>query len=482
MISRLLKGFSIYLPSYPKTLVYMLQSTEYQVKPYLQWVWRTKDFRTVPRRRSLELTRAARLLLVALRLGIFLELLIGAGLVYAGTRHDLVGGAVFGVAIIVMYPILWAHLIVVPLILGRELSTRPRELRLINESAATFAAHPGIKLAIAGSYGKTTMKELLNTVLSEGLDVAATPANKNVSISHARFAAKLQGNEDVLIIEYGEGAPGDVARFAQLTHPTHAVITGLAPAHLDRYKTLQAAGKDIFSLANYLQDKAVYVNNESPALQPFIKKPYHLFDNKGALGWKVSAIKLALTGTDFTLKKGKKSLQLHSGLIGHHQIGFLALVAALALEFGLTDTQVIAGLAKTVPFEHRMQPYQLGGAWVIDDTYNGNLEGIRAGTELLKDLPAKRKIYITPGLVDQGEETEAVHHEVGQLIAKAQPDLVVLMQNSVTTYIKQGLEKAKFKGELQLEPDPLEFYTNLTHFLATGDLVVMQNDWTDNYA
>jgi UDP-N-acetylmuramyl pentapeptide synthase len=129
-----------------------------------------------------------------------------------------------------------------------------------------------------------------------------------------------------------------------------------------------------------------------------------------------------------------------------------------------------------------MQPYQLQGAWVIDDTYNGNLEGIRAGTVLLAELPAKRKIYVTPGLVDQGAEKERVHKEVGRLISEAQPDMVVLMRNSVTGYIEEGLKAGGYSGEVRIETQPLEFYTNLSHFVATGDVVVMQNDWTDNYA
>lgn len=160
----------------------------------------------------------------------------------------------------------------------------------------------------------------------------------------------------------------------------------------------------------------------------------------------------------------------------------MALVAVLGIEFGLTDKHVQAGIVKTKPFEHRMQPYQLAGAWVIDDTYNGNLEGIRAGTELLKELGANRKIYVTPGLVDQGEETERVHVAMGKLIAAAKPDLVVLMKNSTTKYIEKGLEQGKFKGELRVESNPLDFYNNLNHFVANGDLVVLQNDWTDNYA
>jgi len=476
------KFTSLYRPSYAAALVYMLQSSEYQVGPYLRWIWRTEDFSSVMHRRQLEPTRPARLLLLALRLGMLVQILLGLLLIYLGGWHNLAGGIAFGLAVILIYPFLWAYLAVVPLLMGRELSTKPKHARLVKQSATTFAKHPGIRIAVAGSYGKTTMKELLNTVLSEGLNVAATPANKNVAVSHAQFAQKLKGNEDVLIIEYGEGAPGDVPRFAEVTQPTHAVITGLAPAHLDQYKTLQAAGEDIFAAADYLKGKHVYVNDESPAIKPFLKSGYELFDQKGALGWQVSKVRIGLDGTDFTLTKGKQSLALHSGLVGRHQIGYLSFVAALALQLGLTKQQVTTGLAKTAPFEHRMQPYQLSGAWIVDDTYNGNLEGIRAGTQLLHELKAQRKIYVTPGLVDQGEETKRVHREIGELIGAAQPDLVVLMKNSVTPYIEAGLKKSGFKGELRIETDPLDFYTNLAHFVASGDLVVMQNDWTDNYA
>lgn len=479
----MIQGFiSIYLPSYPTVLVYMLQASEYHEKAYLKWIWRTKDFRSVSQRRSLDKTGAAKKLLLALRLGILLQIGLGLFLIYQGVFNDMVGGTAFGLALLLSYPFIWAHLLIVPLVLGRWLISKPAQKKQVVLSEKTFANHPAKKIAIAGSYGKTTMKELLNTVLSEGLKVAATPANKNVSVSHAQFAKKLDGDEDVLIIEYGEGAPGDVARFAKLTHPTHAIITGLSPAHLDQYKTLKAAGQDIFSVAEYLKGKNVYINTDSTETKPFIKPNFHSFSNKEALGWKAVDVETDLAGTRFSLEKGKKSIPLESKLVGSHQVGFLAFVAAFALDLGLTEKQVQAGIAKTEPFEHRMEPYQLAGAWIIDDTYNGNLEGIRAGTQLLKDLSATRKIYVTPGLVDQGEENERVHVAVGKLIADAKPDLVVLMKNSVTDFIKEGLDKANFTGELLIEGKPLDFYTNLTHFVASGDLVVMQNDWTDNYA
>lgn len=473
---------SLYIPSYSKTLVYMLQSTEYQIRPYLSWLSRTKDFGAVMKRRQLDQTKAARLLLIGIRLGILLEILIGVLMIILGINGKIAGGIPFGVAIIIIYPFVWAYLIILLIILGRWFINGPATQQAIMESSSIFLNHPGIKIAVAGSYGKTTMKELLKTVLSEGLIAAATPANKNVSVSHAKFAKSLNGNEDVLIIEYGEGAPGDVSNFARLTHPDRAVITGLAPAHLDRYKTIEAAGEDIFSLVEFVSNQHTYVNEESESIKKFLKPTYQLFDNQGALGWQVKNVRVSLDGIDFKITKESQELSLHSGLLGRHQIGYLCFVSALALELGISKSKVIEGIAKTKPFEHRLKPYQLSGAWILDDTYNGNIEGIRAGTKLLSELTAKRKIYVTPGLVDQGSETSKVHRVMGELIADAKPDQVVLMDNSVTGFIKEGLKKAGYKGEINIQSDPLDFYTNLKHFVASGDLVLMQNDWTDNYA
>jgi UDP-N-acetylmuramoyl-tripeptide--D-alanyl-D-alanine ligase len=470
-----------YLPGYASTLVYMLQNTEYRVGPYLKWFWRTQNFGTVMQRRQLELTKAAKALRIVLWLGMVLQILAGLLLIYLWYWHGLPGGWEFGLALIVSYPIVWAHLIIVPLLLGRIFIIIPHERWLIVRSEQIFAKHHGAKVAIAGSYGKTSMKEILLTVLGEGKKVAATPGNKNVSISHARFALGLTGHEDVVLLEYGEGAPGDVRRFTLTTHPTHAIITGLAPAHLDRYKTIERAGKDIFSVTRYVKPDHVIVNDESPDLRPFIRPGFIPYDSHGAFGWKVSRVSVSLDGTRFTISKGKQSMKLQSGLLGRHNIGPLCLAATLADQFGMSKTAIAQGISKTKPFEHRMQPYQLSGAWIIDDTYNGNLEGIRAGTGLLAELKAKRKLYVTPGLVDQGKHTQEIHVEVGQLIASSKADIVVLMQNSVTESIRQGLDTGKFKGQLIIENSPLRFYENLGHFVAAGDLVMLQNDWPDNY-
>ena len=328
--------YYLYGPRFADVVVYMLQGTEYQTGPYLKWFWRTQNFAKVIKRRMLDRTKAARLLRLALLVGMGLQIMLGLSLLLYGLNDSFGPCAYYGLALLVSYPVVWGHLVVVPLELGRIIIVAPKVAQSIKRSEQIFHNHPGVKIAVAGSYGKTSMKELLLTVLSEGLDVAATPANKNVASSHAIFADKLTGTEDVLIIEYGEAAPGDIMKFAKTTHPTHGIITGLAPAHLDRYKTLEATGKDIFSLAEYLEGKNVYANGDSGPMLRFIQaaKGVRVYDANGALGWRVKDLELTPTTTSFTLAKGKQNLKLTSGLLGQHQVGPLSIAAAFALELG----------------------------------------------------------------------------------------------------------------------------------------------------
>lgn len=458
----------------------MLQATEYQIGPYLKWLWRVQDFSKVANRKTLVKTRHSAILLTALKASILLQFAVAVWWgIWAIKNKDPNG--IFALDLLLAIPVVWAHLVIGPLLLGRWLVVKPYSRQKINRSAKYFTKHRATKIAVAGSYGKTTMKEILLTILSEGKKVAATPANKNVAISHARFAKNLRGDEDILVIEYGEGAPGDVAKFCKATEPDIGIITGLAPAHLDKYKTLEAAGKDIFHLADWLGDKNIYVNEESQALKPFIKKSHQLYSSSNVAGWKIDNVKADINGVSFKMEKGSTSLRLKSHLLGKHQVGPLAVAVAIAHDQGLTDKQIAYGVSKIEPFEHRMEPREAGGAWIIDDTYNGNIEGMLAGLKLLKELPAKRKIYVTPGLVDQGKDSSAIHRQLGQAIGEAKPDLVVLMKHSVTDDIVAGMKDKNYAGQQVIEEDPLNFYTNLDQFVAAGDLALLQNDWPDNY-
>lgn len=465
------------LPSHPKTIVYMLQSSEYDLANYFSWLNRTDDFRKVIKRKQLDYTKKAVLLLGFIWL-FYIAYILFVVMNFFG--HPTNFKLAMSTIALLLLPVFSEYVVIVPLWLGQNLIQKPKQRKMIEVASEIIKKSSALKIAVAGSYGKTTAKEILSTVLGEGKKVAFTPGNMNTMIGISRFAKKLD-KPDVIIFELGEEKVGDVKELCNLTKPDMGIITGINEAHLSSFKTLDNTVATIFELQDYLGDKTLYKNLESELVAGRVKKSDNLvFNRHGLNGWKVSGVKIDIHGMIFEVNKGKKKIHAKTGLLGEHNIGILLVAIDIADKLGLTVKQIETGISKTVPFEHRMQPKSFNGAWILDDTYNGNSEGVKAGLHLLKQLKATRKIYVTPGLVEQGTKTEEVHEKIGMQIAEV-ADVVILMNNSVTKYIKKGLKKAKYTGDLKIVDDPLEFYSNIDQFIASGDLVLMQNDWTDNY-
>lgn len=463
-----------YLPMTPYVFIYMLQQVEYEAGQFLTWVNRLPDYRRVIRRKKLVLTKKA-LVLLLLAYAFWLSEL--AAIIWLVTDGRYVLAAVALAWVPLMLVLFMASLVRLGDVLLKL--KRGKDLQRANDR---MRGNQAIKIAVLGSYGKTTMKELLATVLSEGKEVAVTPGNKNVAISHARWInGELSGDEDVVIFEYGEYRPGDIADLARLTRPDYAVITGFAPNHIETYKSVQALKQDLSSIQKFVPATNLYASVQAAAALDLGLGKGQVFDGNQALGWKITVAKNDFDGLTLTLKQGKQTLKLKSGLPGRHLAAPLGFAAVFARQLGLADGQLVKGVGNTKPFEHRLKPIYLNNAWIIDDTYNGNIEGIKAGLALLKELPAKRKIYATPGLVEQGSEKERVHKEIAEHIIDASPDEVVLMRNSSTAIIDRALKTKGFGGKLSTIDDPLGYYENIQYQLAAGDVVLMQNDWTDNY-
>ncbi len=471
-----MRYLSYFYPLGPKVLIYMLQQVEYSTSHFLNWVLKLPNLAHIMKRQRLDFTARATLTVIV-------AYMVWVGLITLSIAGFYITNNYLYLLLLVVIPII----IIITLALFNfaftVLVVSPKERSEIAKAHKRLGTNNAVRIAVLGSYGKTTMKELLTVILGEGLHVASTPGNKNVLISHARWVNKqLSGSEDVLIFEYGEYNPGDIAKLARFSQPSHCLITGLSSAHLDNYKTLDAIADDFNAVFDICESKNVLVNAESPELMSRVESNVNTYSLLGVMGWKITNIKSELNGVSFNMKYKTKTLEIKSQLVGKHLVGPLAACVALADTLGLSKQQIEAGVSKTAPFEHRMRPYKLGPATIIDDTYNGNLEGMKAGLELLSRAEAKRKIYVTPGLVEQGNLTEQIHLDLGKHIAQASPDKVILMKNSVTKFIQKGLVAHNYRGVVTIESEPLAFYQNLEHFVAAGDVVLLQNDWSDQYS
>src|SRR3989338_3774190 len=195
-----------------------------------------------------------------------------------------------------------------------QLVQEPVEMTLINRAKATLAKHKGFKIAIAGSYGKTSMREILRTVLSEGKKVAAPGGSENTPIGIARFVNRLKGDEEVLVFELGEYYPGDIKLLSEMVRPDLGIITGVNEAHLSKFKTVDAAANTIFELADFLGGKPLYVNAENKTAKAKAETGPIFFSREGVFptagGWKVVALETSLNGLSCSLEHSEEGNEI----------------------------------------------------------------------------------------------------------------------------------------------------------------------------
>ena len=470
---------SRYTLSYPRALVYMLQASEYNVADYLSWYHATKSFTAIEKRKKLVKTAKAVLLLIITWAIIFclLGVAILPLLIYTSPIKYL---GFF--LIILLSPYILAYGIIIPLLLIKIIIQWPIEYLMNNETKQILKTNRAIRIGVAGSFGKTTMREILKTILAEGKKVAAPPHSYNTAAGINQFVKTLTGDEDFLIFELGEYYPGDIKQLCDIINPDIGIITGINEAHLHRFKSLQRTVATIYELADHLKDKPVYVNGESELALKNIRAGHITYSRDGIGNYKIIDQKTSLSGTSFSIIKENVKIELKSSLLGLHQIGPLAVAAKIALELGLTTDQIQSGIAKTKPFDHRLEPkIDAAGVVTLDDGYNGNPDGVKAVIDFLASLDNCRRFYVTPGLVEIGSKTQEIHREIGKELAMARIEKIILIKNSVTPYIQEGLKGERYQGDVLWYNDGPSAFAALPQLTVSGDVVLIQNDWPDQY-
>lgn len=472
---------SRYSLNFPKNLVYMLQVSEYRLGDFFAWYWRVADFSRVAKRKSLVKTPKAMFILISARILFLVMYLLVFVLAFSKASYNLP----YLIAGLLLIPILFPYLLAL-LVLVINIFQLPLEYRIIAQAKKKLSKHKAYRIAIAGSYGKTTMREIIRTVISEGKKVAAAPANYNTPLGISKFISGLKGDEEVLIFEMGEYYPKDITKLCHLTNPDAGVITGVNEAHLAKFKSLERTTKTIFELADWLKDKMLYVNVEDSNILNFLNKQtnqkYLAYSRGGLADLKVSNARTSLKGTSFDLLLPGEVVSLESNLLGLHQIGPLLVSVDIALKLGLSVEQIKKGIAKTKPFEHRMQSTtDSSGVVTIDDSYNGNPTGVKAVIDFMAGIKGHQRFYVTPGLVEMGARSTEIHQEIGRLLSEAGIEKIILIRNSVTPDIYAGLQKAGYTGEVIWFDDALKAFAALSQMTVSGDLVLLQNDWPDQY-
>lgn len=347
-------------------------------------------------------------------------------------------------------------------------------------------------IAITGSWGKTTAKEIILSLLSTKYTVRSTPGNINTPIGIARYILRHIGEEtDYFVVEMGAYHEGDIAELCDLTPPDIAIITAIGEAHLERFGSIENTIRAKFEIVRHSKkDAFIFLNSDNR----HIRQHYKTYV-EGRKKWLYGAHKES--NADIIVESGELNIEdpalptrvvkaagktYQLSILGEYIAEYSALALALGKEIGLSQEEVFSALQDLSSVQHRLQPIYNAASdiLVIDDSYNGNPDGVRAAREILSSVKERRKVYITPGLVELGEKSKEIHYDLGKEIG-AVADLLILIRNTNTESFEKGAKEVNPQVQVKWFEKAIEAHAAMPNLLKKGDIALFQNDLTDNY-
>lgn len=341
------------------------------------------------------------------------------------------------------------------------------------KSAKKRLASSDIKvIAITGSYGKTSTKFILNSILSQKYKVLCTARSHNtpLGIALAVNTADFEKAE-IFIAEMGARHVGDIAELCDICPPDVSLITGVCGQHLETFKTFENIVKAKGEILQATKENAIIADD-----------CYELFADYPCKKERVDCIKDIVStaeGTQFTLTLGGDSVRAHTKLLGEHSARNIALAAQAAYAAGMSVEEIATAISALEFIEHRLQLIKSNGVNILDDGYNSNVKGASAAVETLKLFTGK-KIAVTPGLVELGVLEEEENFALGKKLVGL--DWVILVGEMQVTPVKEGyLAGGGDKEKLFVVPTLAAAQEKLKELIETGDTVLFLNDLPDVY-
>ncbi len=310
-------------------------------------------------------------------------------------------------------------------------------------------------IGVTASYGKTSIKNIVHHLLSARYRTYATPRSVNTLAGVVKdINVDLPEDTEVYVVEMGARAEGDIAEITAFVQPQYALVGTIGPAHIAYFKTLENIRNTKLEILKSPRLREAWVH-ESTTIPP--RDTVHRF------GDDLSDVNATLEGTEFTLD----GVRYRAALLGAFNATNIAAAVHVARAMGLDDATIQTQLATLKPTPHRLQRIDAGGKIILDDSFNGNIDGMMASFALCATHPG-RKILITPGLV---EADDALNEQVARR-ANAIFDRIVVTGDLNDAIFRREIDADKYRKL----GDKSEMEAMLVAETHSGDLVLFAND------
>ncbi len=342
-------------------------------------------------------------------------------------------------------------------------------------------------IAITGSYGKTSTKFMIRDLLSERYAVCSTPGSYNTPMGICKVINNdLEAHHQVLVLEMGARYEGNIDELCDIAEPDISVVTNVGVAHLETFGSQDAIARTKSTLVKRTKagGKAVLnADDERVTAMADIRDDLeYIFIGLESGDIRAGNIQYGPEGMSFIVSDEKEEQEFTMQLLGSHNVLNMLLAVGVAQSFGLRLTTMSMAASRMEPVEHRLELKSQNGITVIDDAFNSNPVGAKNAIETLAAFESGRKIIITPGMIELGDIQEKKNRAFGEQIGNAGLDLVILVGQSQTEPIREGIASTGFDMEnVKTVASLYEANRTMQDFASEGDVVLYENDLPDSF-
>lgn len=328
------------------------------------------------------------------------------------------------------------------------------------EAARKLASMEKLKIVcVTGSYGKTSMKNFMTQILSKQYRVYSTPRSVNTIGGIIRDVNEsLSTGTEVYVCEAGAREVGDIYKIARFLNPQIVVVGKVGPQHLEYFKTVDNIKRTKLEIMQSDRLEAAFVHT-SVTDEPHEKVRF--------FGEGVKNVQATLEGLDFDLELEGRMLHLHSNILGGFNAININAAVLVAAALGMEDAAIEKAVASLQGVEHRLQRIDAGGKVILDDGYNGNIDGMLEDVRLCSQFDG-RKVIVTPGLV---ESTEELNLQLIDAINKVFD--VAIITGALNSEL---FEKHLKVNEVVILKEKAALVQTLQERTRSGDIILFAND------
>lgn len=356
----------------------------------------------------------------------------------------------------------------------------------INDAKKILKSHKNLTvIGITGSYGKTTTKFILNRILSEKFNTVCTPQSFNTPMGVVRtIRGHIKPQTQIFVCEMGAKNVGDIKEICDITAPDYAIITSVGEQHLDTFKSVDNVFKTKFELADAVRKKGgiTLANLDSEGIKSRKGKRYDVIYFGEGTKYSAKNISCSEDGTTFDLCLDDTQFTVSTRLLGLHSVSDILAAAAMAHILGVNENDIKFAVGSLKPTEHRLElKTYVNGSLLIDDAYNSNPEGCLEAVRVLASFEGKKKVIITPGLIELGSREYDCNYSLGLEAAK-HCDIIILVGQNRSKPIMDAINSTDFNKEnvyvVSSFKQAMEIYTPIAN---KDSVVLLENDLPDNY-